>query len=124
MHGNKGCLQPYKKWVIDIKNTRMHKQKLFYKNVLDLTSFSQDLGLFFLVFFVYIFFRTFFPETLLAAPILFWEKKSQESKTQDFIFSVKFFFRGFFPETFSRDLHFSSIASFIFQYNLSVYILF
>ena len=42
----------------------------------------------------FIFFRTYFPETLLAAPILFQEKKSQESKTPDFISS----------DIFSKDL--------------------
>ena len=65
---------------------QMHRKKYFS----DLTS----LGLFF---FVYIFFRTLIPvilfhETLLlAAPILFQEKKSQESKTKDF---SRTFFRG------------------------------
>ena len=74
-HGNKGCLQPWKKWAIDIKNTRMAicLKKPFYENVLYLTSFSQDLGIFFSFFFFgYIFLRTFFPvilfpETLFTA---------------------------------------------------------
>ena len=62
MHGSKGC----KKGVIDIKNIRlaifkvdMCKKFFFYENDLDLTSFSQDLGLFP----GYIFVRTLFPET-------------------------------------------------------------
>ena len=51
---------------------RCIEKSLFYENVLDLTSFSQDLELFLgFFFFGYIFFRTEFPETVLAAPILF-----------------------------------------------------
>ena len=54
-----------------IFNMQMQRRKVrFIKNVSDLTSFSQDF------FFGFIFFRTLipvilFPETLLAAPILF-----------------------------------------------------
>ena len=63
------------------------------------------------------FFRTLIPlillpETLLAAPISFQEKKSQDAKTQNFFlglqkfeffspnFIFKFFSRNFFPATF------------------------
>ena len=74
----------------------------FYKSVTDLISFSQDFGFFF--------FRTLIPvilfaETLLAAPILFQEKNSQESKTQDCIssdiLSQDFRKLGIFAEVFN-----------------------
>ena len=83
MHGNKGYLQSSKKGAIYIMNTygciknTDAKKNLFYETVLDLTSFLQDLGLFFLFFFLPIYFcRTLFPvilfpETLLAAPKLY-----------------------------------------------------
>ena len=73
-----------KKGAINIKNTRRMdnqstdaKKSLFYENVLYLTSFSQDLGLFVLFFYLLIYFHQdffiviLFPETLLAALKLF-----------------------------------------------------
>ena len=62
-----------------IKYTNAQKKSPFYENVLDFTSFSQNLEHFFL-------FVTLIP-VILFLETLFQENKSQESKTQDFIFS-------------------------------------
>ena len=78
----KGQLIQKHPWIYSI--CRCLEKKSFYKNVSDLTSFSQDIGLFFFRTLIPVF---LFPETLLAAPIFFLEKKFQESKTQDFISS-------------------------------------
>ena len=68
--GTKDIYNHGKKGAIDIKTPmaifkiQMHRKKKCYEKVLELTSFSQDLGLLFLGFFFfgYIFFRTLFPE--------------------------------------------------------------
>ena len=61
------------------------------------------------------FLQDFISGDFLAAPILFWEKKSQESKTQDFISSDIFFkdlrkfglfFQSFYFQVFFQKLFF------------------
>ena len=101
-----------------IFNMQMQKKKSpFYENVLDLTLFSQDLELFFLVFFLRTYFLQDFNSCDLYFLRLYWqslilgEKNSQESKTQNFFpvtfcprtsenwdFLPKFLFPGFFPQ--------------------------
>ena len=84
-------------------------KKPFYENVLYLTSFSQDLGIFLVFFFFgYIFLRTFFPvilfpKTLLTADpnSILGKKRPKESKTQDFI-SMRHFFQSFISRCFSE----------------------
>ena len=83
MHGNKGCLQQRKNMGLILKtplavlDMQMHQKSPFYENISDLTLFSQTWDFFSCFFlFGFIFFRTLtpvilFPETLLAAPILF-----------------------------------------------------
>ena len=75
MHRNKGSLQPCKKKGQLILKTpitefkiQMQRKNYFYENVSDLTSFSQDLGLYFVR---YVFFRTLFPVILF--PEAFWQ---------------------------------------------------
>ena len=70
-HAKKGAIDIKKNTHMAIFKVQMHKKSLFYENVLDLTSFSQDIGLYFLCFFFfgYIFFRTLFPVILF--PTLF-----------------------------------------------------
>ena len=76
-------------------------KKPFYENVLYLTSFSQDLGIFFSFFF---FFPVIlFPETLFTADpnSILGKKRPKESKTQDFI-SMRHFFQSFISRCFSE----------------------
>ena len=112
-HRIRGCLQPCKKGAIDIKNTRMRKKVFFYENFLDFELFS------------YFFFG--FPQGFISCDLISCDfidspqtilgKKSQESKTQDFIssdifskdqrkfglFLLSFYFQVFFQNLFSRD---------------------
>ena len=122
MHGNKGCLHDHAKkgqlifiTPMALFKIQIYKEIFFMKTFQTLPHFHKIqvffLGLFF---FGYIFCRNLFPETLLVAPILFQEKKSQESKTRDFIFSEifprefglfsTFFIYVFFRNFFSWDL--------------------
>ena len=96
-HAKKGQLI-FKKTMAIFK-IQMHK-KSFFENVFDLTSFSQDLGLFFLDFFFfgYIFFRTLFPvillpDTLFATSHTILGKKVAGIQNRGLLFSVTFFLR-------------------------------
>ena len=119
-----------KKGAINIKNTRRMvnqstdaKKSLFYENVLYLTSFSQDLGLFVLFFiFWYIFFRTFFycnliswdfigcPQTMLGRKVpgikitgLYFQWNFFSKNLRKFELFSKVFISSFFPKSISRD---------------------
>ena len=112
MHVNKGFLQSCKKGVLNIKNTRfaifkvqIHK-KSFYENYLDLTSLSQDLGLFFRIYFLldFIYWQPSYyfmkklpwnPKHRTLYPVTFFPRTWENSD-----FFPKFLFPDFFRETF------------------------
>ena len=126
MHWNTEYLQSSKKGAIYIMNTygciknTDAKKNLFYENVLDLTSFLQDLGLFFLFFFSSdIILQDFIscdliswdiigsPQTILGKQVLGIQNTGLYSKWHFLevlkkirTFFLKFLCQGFFPETF------------------------
>ena len=127
--GTKDVYTNAKEGQLILKNTRMaifkvqmRKKVFFMKIFLDLTSFSQDLGLFLGFFFL----RIYYHQDFISCDLISWNfidsphnilgKKSRESKTQDFqwhffqgLEKIRTFFRSFyfqvfisrfFPETF------------------------